>query len=174
MAITLTENVWADGNRERLDIKMDIPNLGYGDIIEYLDFDNQVLSVFIPSINVCTKYKIPYQMNIKEVFMKIADPSSGILDYLGEKTLDYAPGETFYAFHMNMQDVAVEKADQTLFFNSETKQLEYAEMNKLGFLMYSEKGPQPAEFTAADFTEPAVCNGVPVNPDFPTMGEMLQ
>ena len=53
MAMTMTENVWADGNKERLDIKMNIPNLGYGDIIEYLDFDNQVLTVFIPSIKDC-------------------------------------------------------------------------------------------------------------------------
>src|SRR5947208_2074898 len=36
MAMTITENVWADGNWERLDIKMNIPDLGYGDIIEYL------------------------------------------------------------------------------------------------------------------------------------------
>jgi hypothetical protein len=169
MGMTLTENVWSDGNQERLDIKMNIPNLGYGDIIEYLDFTSQVMTVYIPSIKNCQKYAMPFKLDIKDMFLKIADPTSGILDFEGEKTLDFAEGESFYAFHMNMQSESVAAGDQTLYFNTVSKQLEYSVLNELDVIIYSENGPQPAEFTAADFVLPAECAGVEVNPVFPSM-----
>jgi len=99
--------------------------------------------------------------------MKAADPSSGIMTYLGEKTLDFAEGETFYAFHVDNSDFG--GPDQEIYFNTQTKQMEYAVTDdSQEIIIHTENGPQPATYTDADFVLPAACDNVPVNPDFPT------
>lgn len=64
-------------NIERLDIYMDIPNLGHGVIQEYINLTARTLSVFIPKINYCEKHEIPFNLTLKDYFDKIerGDPS---------------------------------------------------------------------------------------------------
>ena len=58
-------------NFERLDLWMNIPNVGYDLLQEYIDLTNQVLTLYIPKINYCAKYEIPFKLNLKEYFDRI-------------------------------------------------------------------------------------------------------
>src|SRR5947209_4838898 len=59
MNMTATEYVQSSANREKLEIWMDIPNVGYGQIIEVFDFESGILTLYIPSIEYCQKYQMP-------------------------------------------------------------------------------------------------------------------
>ena len=50
---------------------MNIPNVGYGLLQEFIDLTNKVFTLYIPSINYCQRYEIPFSFNIKEYFDKI-------------------------------------------------------------------------------------------------------
>lgn len=80
---------------------MNIPGLGYGPLTQYLDFNNQILTVYIPKIQNCQKYKIPIAINLNEIFEKAVDPNSGFLTYEGVKSLDFVEGETFHTFKVS-------------------------------------------------------------------------
>ena len=63
---------------------MNIPHVGYGPIQQVLDFNNDLLVQYLPSIDYCQKFKLPLTgVNLKEIFAKYADPSTGLLEHLG-------------------------------------------------------------------------------------------
>lgn len=166
----------SDGNRERMDLKLDMPGAAFSDMVEYLDFDNQVMTVYIPALKSCQKFRIPVAVNIKDFMEKASDPNAGVMIYQGVSTLEFAEGEQFYTYRLVNEDAkGLPGADQTVYFSTQTGQMEYAVTNDDShIIIYSEQGPQEASFTDADFLEPAACVGVPVNPNFPTFDSYMQ
>ena len=81
--LTGTEFVDVPLNKERINLWMNIPNVGYGEIQQVLDFNSNELIQYIPSIDFCQKFKIPIQVNMQEVFNAYANSSTGLLEHLG-------------------------------------------------------------------------------------------
>jgi hypothetical protein len=98
--MTAVEYVDQERNFERLDVTMDIPNVGYGLIQEYIDLNNQVLTVYIPAKEICEKYALPYTFNFKDLFDEIEDPTKGFITYLGLQTLEWDSTTKDHAFLM--------------------------------------------------------------------------
>ena len=69
--MTGVEYVDESRNFERLDLWLNITNVGYGLMQEYIDLTNQFFTIYIPSINYCEKYAIPFKLNMKEYFDRI-------------------------------------------------------------------------------------------------------
>lgn len=65
MRMTLEEWVSSDLNKERLNIKMDVPDVGYGEVYEYIDFAEQILSLYVKDTDSCYKVKLPFQVDLK-------------------------------------------------------------------------------------------------------------
>jgi hypothetical protein len=99
--MTAVEYVDQERNIERLDITMVIPNVGYGLIQEFIDLDNQVLTVYIPSIDTCEKYALTYTFKFKDLFDEIEDPTKGFITYLGLQTLEWDSTTKDHAFLMS-------------------------------------------------------------------------
>ena len=104
---------------------MNIPNVGYGVIEQYLDFNNNLLTQYIPSINFCQKFSLPFSINLQDIFNKMEDPSSGLLVYLGETTIPWAAGTSAYEYQVN-SPIADYPDTQYLYFSTITKRLNWA------------------------------------------------
>lgn len=89
MNMTATEYVQATANREKLDIWMDIPNVGYAQLIEVFDFESGIFTMYIPTLEYCARYQMPITFDLEQVMKDMRNPSSGILTYLGEQTLEW-------------------------------------------------------------------------------------
>jgi hypothetical protein len=63
---------------------MDIPSLGEGVINEWLDFGNNVFTQYIPMIDLCQKFIIPFNITIEGMFDSFNSPNSTTIEYLGE------------------------------------------------------------------------------------------
>ena len=100
MNMTATEYVQASANRERLDVWMDIPNVGYGQILEVFDFDAGILTMYIPSIEYCAKYQLPIQFDLEKIMRELKEQDSDLLSYLGEETLAWN-GQKVLAYKVN-------------------------------------------------------------------------
>ena len=99
MDMVLHEKISSELNKERVDGTFTIPELGNTSFQQSFDFTTSIFIEYLPIIGLCKKYQIPFQINAKDMFTKILDPTSGITTYLGEQTLPYAAGNKF-AFKM--------------------------------------------------------------------------
>ena len=78
-----------------------VPNVGVAEFYDIFDFKNHVHTQFNGGLNQCKKEAIEYDVNIEEWFNKIADPSSGLMNYVKETTIPWAAGN-FYEFELNL------------------------------------------------------------------------
>ena len=88
--MTAVEYCDATNNVQRVDVSMNIPNVGYGEIQQYLDYNTNVLTQYIPMIDFCQKFRVPFNISLPQIFSEIQDPTSGLLEYLGEVTMPWS------------------------------------------------------------------------------------
>ena len=72
---------------------MNIPDVGYGLLQQYRDYNAKILTNYIPSINFCEKYEIPLTVNLKQFFEKINDPNNDFVTDLGVQTIPWTGGQ---------------------------------------------------------------------------------
>jgi len=99
-------NTYVDstGNREKVVTQMDIPNIGFAEVITYIDVTNHKAYQKIPKIEKCTVSDIPASLNLTDFVHKAADPNSGITKYIGERNLTWDTQMTYYAFEIQTPD----------------------------------------------------------------------
>jgi hypothetical protein len=126
--MSAVEFIDQDRNFERLDIQMDIPNLGYGLIQEYIDLNNQLLTTYIPSIDLCQKYTFPYKFNLKEVFDEFENPTKGFVTYLGVQTLAWDSSVSKHVYLMESPVEDLKATNEFLYFNLNDLKISGAKM----------------------------------------------
>ena len=58
------EYVDASRNQERIDVNTVIPNVGYTLINQFINFNTKILTQYIPSLDFCQKFYLPYDVNL--------------------------------------------------------------------------------------------------------------
>ena len=124
-----TEIVDSDGNRERIDMYMNVAGYGQAYVSQVFDFKNMIYSEYVPATGSCKKIQLGFTVNIREALKRITDPEGGFTEYLGETQPEWDTDSTFYTFKVkNVIDRT--KAPQTFYFNTETKTLEWIAMDE--------------------------------------------
>jgi hypothetical protein len=162
--MTAVEKVDEVRNIEKLELKMDVPNVGYTDVIEYIDLESQVFTTVLPEIGFCEKYAIPFNMNFTYIFDQFSNPSSGIITYLGAQPVEWERNVTDYAFEMDSPLESLKDSNQILYFNQQTLQLEWAKLINKNIVVRVPNGQQAATFADDEFDLPSICDNVPINP----------
>ena len=96
------------------------------------------------------------------------DPNSGLMEYLGEQTLEWN-GQKVFAYKVNAAVVNPMLANQTqtLYFNKQTRNVNWAEVEGSPMLIQIPGGMRPKNnFSNDDFMIPQ-CANTTVNPNFP-------
>ena len=66
-----------------------------------LDFNSNLIVQYIPQIDFCQKFNMPFKnLNIKQIMEEYADPSTGLLENLGVQTVPWT-GAQAYAWKAN-------------------------------------------------------------------------
>ena len=129
MSMTGTEMVDDVRNFIRLDLMMDIPIVGYGLLQELMDLNNKAFYAYIPSNNYCVKYAIPFELNLKTWFDKVAAMDPEAVEYLGEKALEWSPSQVTYAFKQLSPDESIkEMSEQVVYFDKESGKMVAAQL----------------------------------------------
>jgi hypothetical protein len=97
----LDEKVSSDFNKERVDVWTQVPGVGYTEVQEVLDFSGQVLTVYLPVLKVCKKYKIPEKIVLKDLITQFMNPDSQLIVYDGEETLPWSGEKDYYTFEIH-------------------------------------------------------------------------
>lgn len=151
-------------NFERLDLYLNIPNVGYGLLQEFIDLTNQVITIYIPSVNYCQKYEIPFKLNIKEYFDRIESLDPLAVQYLGIRALEWNNTKSDIAFLILSPDPSIkEDATQIAYADQTTLKLEAAQLVYKNLVVLVPGGQVAATFTDDFFKLPAACENVEIS-----------
>ena len=75
---------------------MTLPNLGYQEIQYILDFNQKVITQYLPQLDICSKYDISTtRINLQKMFSDYANPESGKLEHIGNQSVAWSGAESY-------------------------------------------------------------------------------
>ena len=118
----------SERNIERFDVMMDIPDVGYGLLQQFMDFNNKVYTMHIPKISYCVQYPIPADLDLKEFVDNIKSAKSGYVEYLGETFPSFDTAHSYYTYFVKSNDMPemTQYLSQFMYFDRETLQGKWA------------------------------------------------
>lgn len=125
MDIKAIDHVDSVNNRQRVDIYGDFPKIGKCHMIKVMEYDEDMVWWYIPKKDLCVRSKLHYHVDLKDMFDKMKDPKSGILNYKGMTTPEDFCTDKYYTFKVESECPAVQKAKIYLYFSTENKELKY-------------------------------------------------
>ena len=144
----------SDGNRKLMMLEWNTPFFGKENLDVYCDFDEGLIVKSMRDTKFCKEGKLGKKINLKDIIDRLNDPHGGLMEYLGEKQVDWAhQREKFHAFRVNMQTKDFRK-EEILYFNTDGMDLEWIETIKpLPFVIGIENGLEERKFSDEDFKD---------------------
>lgn len=142
----LDEYIDSTGNREKIITQMDVPGIGFAEIITFVDANTHKVYQKIPKIEKCSVYDLPPAFNLTTLVHALKDPSANITTYLGVKTLPWAGETTYHAFHIDVEEIK-----ETVYFCTKCHEVKWITIDTNGYILGTPKGTQDRVFTDADF-----------------------
>jgi len=121
-------------NREKFLTYADFWDIGYAEVITYVDADGTHAYENIPKIEQCLVYDLPKHFSLKQLFQDVKNPHSGLTTYLGEQGLPFVWYKTFYAFKVDVNGY-----HHTIYFDKHTRQPSWIVLNGSNIVMSVEK-----------------------------------
>lgn len=143
--VTLDEYVDATGNREKIITHANLTDIGFAEIITYVDANSHKVYQNIPKVEKCTVTDVP-DLNLTDVIVRMSDKNGNITEYLGRKNLEWVTDIDFYAFK-----VTYGGAVQTVYFCTRCLEPKFVTIEDQPYIFNTPKGIQERWFTDADF-----------------------
>ena len=145
---------------------MDIPNVGYGLLQEFIDFKTKTISLHIPHINWCERYEIPFDFNLNEYFDNLLNLNPKYVQYLGEQTPSFDQSNSFYTFYTTapVKGPMIKDLTQIFYFDKETRDITYSFQIYKNIVVKMEE-QKPSEFEDSDFELPDICKAAQIKSD---------
>ncbi|CDW86933.1 UNKNOWN [Stylonychia lemnae] len=148
--MTMNQKIDTRGNRELTSMKSDIPNLGYTEIITYVDFTTNVLYQRIPDLNICNHMDNPVPWNLTQFFAAAQDPKRGLTQYLGVQQKEWATHD-LHAFNLTLDVKGKGKESEVLYFCTKTLDLKFITVDSQPTVVVQIPRIQEKLFTDDDF-----------------------
>ncbi|CDW75577.1 UNKNOWN [Stylonychia lemnae] len=130
-------------NRQKVITHTYVQGLNFTEIISFSDFAVHKQYTKIPKIEKCDTTDLPADFNLTDLTYKFKNQSSGLTQYLGEKTLPWTGDDKFYAFHLSV-------VNETVYFCQKCKELKWVTFDS-SLIINTPEGQTDRVFTDADF-----------------------
>jgi len=92
----------SDGNRKLMMLEWNTPFFGKENLDVYCDFDEGLIVKSMRDTKFCKEGHLGKKINLKDIIDRLNDPHGGLMEYLGEKQVDWIhQREKFHAFRIN-------------------------------------------------------------------------
>eukprot|EP00347_Sterkiella_histriomuscorum_P001928 403370130 len=134
-------------NREKIVTQMEIPNIGFAEVLTYVDAKNHVAYQKIPKIEQCKTYELPKELNLTSFWNDLTNETSGMTKYEGIVSLPWVTDMTFHKFHIQSAYI-----NETVFFCTKCHKVKWIITDdQPNYVLNTPAGPVDRVYTDADF-----------------------